>query len=505
MQKKKKFNLSGPIAFVIAVLVLVVFVPLNLIFSRHDKVYDMTPAGKYTLADKTVQLLDETSDKQIDIYYLAKLSYLRDSRAPYFLSLYHTLDALSKRDNITLTCFTPNSDPATCSELDPTGSLGTDDGDIFVKCGSVIKRIDGSKIFQKDSNGFQAYAGEEQIASAIKVCTSGSLPTIYFLTGHGENSINDRYSTYANLLKAKNYDVQELDLTQADAVPANASIIYLAGPQKDLTNPETKLLSDFLDNGGSMSFLIAPCETEGRFSNIEYLLEKFGISMDYNIVSETKSTFQLRNRDGEQSEKYFYVEYPQIASSAENVTQVDLTSELNVLVNDGKYTNGISNTRSFSLLPETAIQNSASLERNAIVVNLSDENGDYSTISHAMGGDDITAATAEGKLNKTGLAFGYYSFNKVNDSKVIALGSTDIIDNDMITDSVMATETLALFSNTWLYDSDVEAGIGNKENAYDTLAFSDKKQAESVLGLIIIVPAAIAVIGVLVWLKRRHA
>ena len=39
--KKRKFNLSGPIAIVIALLILAIFVPINLIVSYYDKVYDM--------------------------------------------------------------------------------------------------------------------------------------------------------------------------------------------------------------------------------------------------------------------------------------------------------------------------------------------------------------------------------------------------------------------------------------------------------------------------------
>ena len=51
--EKKKINFSGAAAFIIAVLVLVVFVPINLIVGYYDKVYDMTPTKRYTLNEKT--------------------------------------------------------------------------------------------------------------------------------------------------------------------------------------------------------------------------------------------------------------------------------------------------------------------------------------------------------------------------------------------------------------------------------------------------------------------
>lgn len=76
------------------------------------------------------------------------------------------------------------------------------------------------------------YAGEDLIAGAIKICTSGSLPTVYFLTGHGEKSIEDSYKIYADQLRSNNYDVKELNLDEASSMPENAKIVYLAWPSE---------------------------------------------------------------------------------------------------------------------------------------------------------------------------------------------------------------------------------------------------------------------------------
>ena len=212
--QKRKFNLSGPIAIVVALIILLIFVPINLIVAYYDKVYDMTPAGKYTLNPVTAELLDDTSDKEIEIYFTSQLRYLQ--QVPEYLPLYHTLTQLEERDNIKLICFDPNSDPITADSLDPTGILGISTGDVFVKSGDVIKKVSHTIIFQNDMN---EYAGEDLIAGAIKICTSGSLPTVYFLTGHGEKSIEDSYKIYADQLRSNNYDVKELNLDEASSMP----------------------------------------------------------------------------------------------------------------------------------------------------------------------------------------------------------------------------------------------------------------------------------------------
>ena len=43
---KKKKNFTNTIAFIMAILVLVIFIPINLIVSFYDRGFDMTPSKK---------------------------------------------------------------------------------------------------------------------------------------------------------------------------------------------------------------------------------------------------------------------------------------------------------------------------------------------------------------------------------------------------------------------------------------------------------------------------
>lgn len=523
--KKKKFNLSGALALLLALLVLLIFVPINIIAGLFDKGYDMTPAKKYTLNQKTLDLLDATSDKQIDIYYLSLLKYFKDAEAAEYLPLYHTLTQLEERDNIRLTCFRPNENPTLSQELDPEGLLGTYEGDVFVKCNGVTKKISKDKIFQTGSDGSKQYAGEELIAAAIDTCSAGYLPTVYFLTGHGEKTIEENFSNFAAVLKTNNYEVKELDLDKEGAVPQDAKIIYLTGPTRDLTDKETQLLLDYSDNGGSMSFLLDPCDTEGRFDNIEKIMEEFGLILDYNIVTESSPQNMLYDPNKEQNENFLRVEYPAGSQYNSEFTQ-DLTSDLNMILSgvnaDGsnqktKLIAGISYPRSLTEIPEDSFPKAAYVERSPIIINTVDGNGEYSTVSKAMGGDETTQKEADEKLSGIKLEFGYYSYNKQNNSKLIVIGTTAPIDDVVCTPTVelsqdtenvsstSGTRTLIVFSNTWLYDSEIQFGVGNKINSYDRMIFKDSKDATKVIAILYAIPAVIAAFGVAVWLRRRNS
>lgn len=502
--QKKKLNLSGAFAVILALLILAVFVPINMIFSYYDNVYDMTPSGKYTLTSVTEQLINDTSDKQIEIYFLSDLIDLKE--VPRCLPLYHTLTELDKYDNITLTCFDPNEDTELANSLNPTGLLEIGLADIFVKCGDTIKQIKFNRCFQQDSNGILAYAGEELIAGAIHLCTSGNLPTIYFLNGYSDKTLENTYSNFGDAIKTDNYDVQELDLSTVDELPENTAIVYLASPQHDISVSDREKLSAYIDNGGAISMLLSPCDTEGRFENIEYLLEKFEIGMDYNLIREKNTDYIIRRIENDENDsdasiklddRYFRVSYP---SKVEDYTE-DLTTDINQLVTNGIYISGTGNTRSFSELASS----SEMIEKASIIENLppSQDSTDYTTISEAMGGDKETAEKAEAKSN-TPLVLGYYSYNKQTGAKLYVMGSDEPIINE-VTDTVTGTRALTLFSNTWLYDSDIDMGIGTKMNSYDTMTFEDGKDASKAINLFIALPIIFALAGVAVWLKRRYA
>ena len=121
-----------------------------------------------------------------------------------------------------------------------------------------------------------------------------------------------------------------------------------------------------------------------------------------------------------------------------------------------------------------------------------------------MGGDDDTAKVAESVSNSP-LVFGYYSYNKQTGAKLFLIGTDDAISNDRWTMATTGTRMLTLFSNTWLYNSDIDMGIGAKSNSYDTLTFEDSNEASRTIKLFFKIPAVFLVAGLAVWLKRRYA
>ena len=86
--KNKRFT---ALAWILAILVLAVSIPLNLIFERMNINFDMMPNSMYTLTDTTKEYLDELDAKNVtvDVYFLTKLEDLEGDLE--CLALYRTL------------------------------------------------------------------------------------------------------------------------------------------------------------------------------------------------------------------------------------------------------------------------------------------------------------------------------------------------------------------------------------------------------------------------------
>ena len=91
-------------------------------------------------------------------------------------------------------------------------------------------------------------------------------------------------------MESSNYVAKELNLTTADAVPEDAEIIIIPAPKNDITDAEKDKLNDYLDKGGNISFLMSPNGDKVRYKNIEAILDKYAICMDYDKVYETDNS-----------------------------------------------------------------------------------------------------------------------------------------------------------------------------------------------------------------------
>jgi ABC-type uncharacterized transport system involved in gliding motility auxiliary subunit len=118
--------------------------------------------------------------------------------------------------------------------------------------------------------------------------------------GHGERDSagNDRpgYASVVDALKRDNYTVDKVVLAQSQAgVPADASVLIIAGPTADFLKPEVDAIRTYLRKGGKALFLLDPPvgESARTAPTLEALLKEWGITLGHDVVIDISGMGQM--------------------------------------------------------------------------------------------------------------------------------------------------------------------------------------------------------------------
>ncbi|HAG12241.1 MAG TPA: hypothetical protein DCG49_00065 [Ruminococcus sp.] len=486
--KNKRYT---ALAWILAILVIAVAIPLNLIFDRMNVNFDMTPNSMYTLTKTTQDYLNELDARGevVDVYFLEKMETIENELE--LLALYRTLLAYDEHPCFNLIDFDPDTDPETLRKINPDNSFNLSDDDFLFVHGDRVKRLPASLMYTydmgKDSEGNQIvrdaeFRAENYFTGYMKSVIDGELPTVYFLTGHDEVPLSKMSKLQANL-KNYNYGAQELNLTTADAVPEDCCILIIADPKYDLTDAEYEKVYAYTQLGGNISLLLGPNQNEVAYKNLEALTAGYCIGFNYDRVSETDP-----NRHSHEETYAMMCDIMPANPESEEDLTAELVSEENSLptympYSRSFYENFGSNYTACSI--DTLIQTATT------------------AISEPYGGKDLDPVSKEGINHKLSM----YSIDTLrNNSKLVVFGSADII-TDEGTGAAYYINPLQLFltSITWMYNSDVDMNISNKKRTYDSLDVNSDKEATMLMSIFIGIPAIVALAGVVVWLRRRDA
>ena len=210
--------------------------------------FDFTGLAQFTLTSQTKEVL-QALEKPVEI-----VTFFSPTVPPQ----------VSMQGRFLLDEYQLYSDQLTLRNLDP--DLNPDQARQY-----GLNRIGaqyGSVVFKSDEGQIQVYGpqivveAEHAFTSAILQVTGTRQKRIYFLTGHGEHSIQNDYSKARGGLKDNLFLVGELDLLNGFGIPQDAAALVIPGPNKDLDNREIKLLNDYLGKDGKLLILLNPDPSE---------------------------------------------------------------------------------------------------------------------------------------------------------------------------------------------------------------------------------------------------
>ena len=266
----------GAIAMTSIVLVLGILVALNYLASRRNQRWDLTSNQQFSLSDQTRQVL-----QKLDAPVNALVFYDREEGPGRFRDRFNEYEFASN-GRLTVEYVDPVREPMRARQHE-VQALNT----------VVLTYRDRTeRVVTPD-------ADEQQITNALIKVLTGEQRVIYFVQGHGErdtvSSERDGYSSIAQALGSENYRVEPLALAQTSAVPDDAAVVVIAGPTTDLLQTEIDAIRKYLDRGGKLLAMVDPPEKEGQPPppNLVALLRDWAIEVGTNVIVDTSGVGQL--------------------------------------------------------------------------------------------------------------------------------------------------------------------------------------------------------------------
>lgn len=284
--KSNTFRNGGYSAISIAVMVAIVII-VNLIVSKVPikyTQYDMSNNKMYTMSD-TAKKIVKGLKKDVTIYYLVS-----DSKKESDVSITGVTKLLEQYESASSHVDMQIKNPELYPDFGQKYDASTDTI-LIVECDKRYKTINYSDIYtltnEEEVYTYGASAdyqfnGDGMIANAINYVTNAKLPSMYCLTGEGEQELDEELKS--NLVAA-NMVVEDLNLVNEASIPENCDCLLINAPEYDINANATKAILEYLKNGGK-TFIAVNNMSNKDMPNLASVLKEYGVEVQDGMVIE---------------------------------------------------------------------------------------------------------------------------------------------------------------------------------------------------------------------------
>ena len=258
---------QGAAAGASTVLVVAIVCLLSFLNLRHNRRIDLTENQAFSLSGQSRKVV-EALEGEIQV-----VGFFQDQiQSGAFEELMKQYRYVSSRVNYDVV--DPQKEPGRVARFDVERF-----GQVAVAAGAKTEIVDDFD--------------EAKITNAIIKVTREGQKIVYFLTGHGERSLEesgpDGLSQVKEAVERQNYVVRSYNLAQENDLPEDPAVLVSAGPTVSFLPNEVRLLKEYLEGGGKLLLMLDP---RTRFS-MDGLLGEYGLGVDGNVVIDASGVGQL--------------------------------------------------------------------------------------------------------------------------------------------------------------------------------------------------------------------
>ena len=498
------------VLFVAAVVVLNVIV--GLISDRFDTTADLSDTGIYTLDEATENYLDKlTMDVTVSVmnsetdfegggtYYksvneLLKKMEMRNSKFHVqYLQIDQNPDFTSRFNGETLSAnyivvesettgrhriITPGSYFSCNAFRDQLSQYGYPETYIdqyveqYVNSSYASRVVDGSNI-------------EQAAISAMLYVTNTDPVRVAFTEGFGESDS----STLSNLLSKNGYDVETINLQSVSEIDSGIDYIVMFAPSMDYDNENLDKLAKFLDNNGAFgknlvyfsngqAYYKKTSDESSALVNLAAFLTEWGIEIGDSYVMQTNADYTYGNM---------------AIAQVLDVQDTDFAGDV--------YGNSLFTYDAY-VRPVVQIwgdgNSKGSVEQKVLIKTYE---GTYLRPMSTLSESDFDVSSAEsGVFNDAVCAYKIHSTTQEG-SRVAVFGSELFPDV-----SYSNSNNQNYLVNMFNYISGKTDGVTITSKSFSNVGFDMNQSNANVLAIIlcIVIPVVVIVLGIVIWVRRRH-
>ena len=479
LKSRKARHGSLAVVLVIAAVALVVVlnIVVGLLVERFPNLkMDLTSNSAYALSDDAEDFMSHL-DKDVNMYILSPENDFVGN-GEYFVQAKNLLEKMEAASNgkFTVSYIDTTSNPSFTNKYKNI-DWSSKDTMAVMECGDRYQGVKTDDCFTYDeqylSAGYYQVNGttieQATVTAAMKVTTENQV-VVDFITGNQESD----YTALKSLISNNAYEVREVSLL-TDDLDEDAQFAIIYAPKVDLDAKAVEKLEKWLDNDGKYgrNLIYIPTPENTDTPNAEALIEEWGMKLTDGFVYETSEDHLLSSSDM----FVFITDYNEY------------------------YTDGLKNKDIPVMVYQTRGIEITDENTSHALLNASDRAGIF-----PLDADDSFKPEDGITGKKIAVAAEGIKSGSDKESRLIVFGSDRMFSSDFMTmNSLNNADFFMSVLNTVSDKSDESVTITGKKLDNTELGVTDVNTTGAMSIIFIgVIPIAILITGIIVWLRRRH-
>jgi ABC-type uncharacterized transport system involved in gliding motility auxiliary subunit len=464
----------GTMSIVSIIVFLGILVAVNYLGTRQSKRWDLTANQVYSLSDQTIKILKDLKEPvQVTVFE-------RNDRQDVHK------DRLQEYEYQTTQLKTTYVDPDREPTLASTAKIETLPTILFDYKGRT-ERVTSTN--------------EQDLTNALIKVITGAARKVYFTQGHGEKdpASTDRagLSTSVEQMKQDNFTVEPLVLIQQKSIPADATVVVIAGPTTDFFPPEIEALNAYAAKGGKVMVMLDPLLKGPAQPLLLQFLADWGIRAGTDVVLDASGMGQMLGTDASVPVAAQYPPHP-ISEGFRVITAYPMARSMTPI-------EGGSNAHIAQPLVNTSAQSWSeadlgSLSTGKAEVAFNGDKGDKQgpiTLAAAVSAPaTVTPPPPSGNATPPSP-----DSERKPETRIVAVGDSDFASNMAV--GISGNRDFFMNSMNWLSQQENLIAVRPRQPEDRRLTLTADQQNRIMILTLFIIPGLVFASGIYTWWKRR--